>query len=91
MSDQNTLNREKLKHPHRMSRAGYDAVIERLRLRAIAAGDKDAQDPSWMPERFEMWIDGRIARDGSMSPGTRAVADTIVSEIYINLKVSYLS
>ena len=75
-------NREKLKHPHRISRAGYDAVIERLRQRAIAAKNKDAEGPSWMPKRFEMWIDGRIARDGSMSPGTRAVVDTIVSEIF---------
>ena len=79
MSAQNTVNIGKKIIHHHMSRAGYEGEIEKLRQAAIAAGDKTAEDPNWMPDRSNLFVSGHTPSSGVVSEEIRTVIDTIVS------------
>ena len=66
-----------------MGRGGYSLKIKKMRKAAIEAGQKEAEDPQWKPDREDVYIAGHTLASGKPTEILQHVIDTMVS-IYSN-------
>lgn len=89
MSAQNKANISNSKIPHTMGRGGYSLKIKKMRKDAIEAGQKEAEDPQWKPDREDVYIAGHTPASGKPTEILQHVIDTVVS-ILITTCLLYL-
>ena len=83
MSEQNKVNITQKKVHHTMGRGGYPLKIKKMRQEFITAGEKEAEDPKWMPTREDLYTAGHTPASGKPSEELQKVIDVVVSTLII--------